>query len=283
MIVCSSCGNRMEDGLRFCTECGAVNPTISFSAPRNSQSEATLVHNQFGNRAPMGGVPPSGYANPPVAPSRTPLIVAAVLVGAVVLLLAGGVGAYFLFQNNQSNQNQGMQASAPSPPPSPRSAATATPYVSPVANRPAATQSQQPPQPTNPQPLDSSALKREVVETLNGWAAAASAHDLDGQMSYYADTLHTYFTHRNVNVQYVRSNRKPAFTNYYKLDVQLSNIDVTVDSSGTMASATLDKTYRFDGAKVLSGSVQQMVWLEKIAGRWRITGERDLRVYYTNK
>jgi hypothetical protein len=121
------------------------------------------------------------------------------------------------------------------------------------------------------------------METLNGWAAAARGHDLDAQMSYYSGTINPYFLKRNVSSDYVRTTRAVAFSRYYKLDVQLNNINVELDPTGTQATATFDKAYTFEGEKRLSGSVQSMLWLTKYGPRWLITGERDLKVYYVNK
>jgi serine/threonine protein kinase len=135
----------------------------------------------------------------------------------------------------------------------------------------------------NVPPANTSSVKNEVLVTLNGWAAAARAHDLDAQMSYYADVVDPYFLRHSVGAAGVRANRSVAYTRFTKLDVQLSNIDIAVDQSGTSATAIFDKAYSFEGEKYLSGSVRSMLWLTKSGSRWLISGERDLKVYYVNK
>jgi ketosteroid isomerase-like protein len=132
-------------------------------------------------------------------------------------------------------------------------------------------------------PANTSSVKNEVLVTLNGWAAAARAHDLDAQMSYYADVVDPYFLRHSVSAAGVRANRSVAYTRFAKLDVQLSNIEIAVDQSGTSATAMFDKAYSFEGEKYLSGSVRSMLWLTKSGSRWLISGERDLKVYYVNK
>ncbi|MGA9994565.1 MAG: hypothetical protein WBP93_04075 [Pyrinomonadaceae bacterium] len=289
----------MEESLRFCTECGAENPTIdrpesqpTIRLNTNSyQAETTGATNyqdasrlQSQTLSAQGSAPLStGQA--PTHSNRTALIVIAAVFGVVLLLVLGGVGSRLIFSNSTAEKNlsttqtldtsnnqvpntQSNIASAPRP--------TFTPTTTQTPN---ATRSES----VMVTQVNASSLKREAVDTLNGWAAASSAHDLDAHMSYYADTLDTYFGRQAVSASYVRADRARAYARYYKLDVQLSNIAVTLDPSGTAATATFDKTFRFEGDKILSGSVQQMIWLTMIGGRWKITGEKDLRVYYLNK
>ena len=221
---------------------------------------------------------PAGYAEVP--PKRKPLTVLALVAGAAVLLLVGGIASRLLF-NNKPNDNSLITMETPAP----------TTAVTPSTLQTATQAQGQPPRPAEralPQPtqqplLEHHALKQEIVDALNGWAAAARDHDLDAQMSYYADSLDTYFARRNVSAGYVRKTREAAFTRYTTLDVQLGPITVEIDPSGTIATATFDKTYRFEGDKILSGSVRQELSLTKISDRWRITGERDMHVYYTNR
>lgn len=132
-------------------------------------------------------------------------------------------------------------------------------------------------------PVDATAVASQVTSALNGWAAATTARDIDAHMNYYADTLDTYYNARNVSSSRVRSDRERAFDTYSSMDVQLSNIRVTPDPSGQRATVTFDKTWTFAGDKYSNGSVQQLVTLTKTGGRWRITGEKDLQVYYVNR
>ena len=118
------------------------------------------------------------------------------------------------------------------------------------------------------------------MDTLNRWVAAIKARDLDAHMSYYADTLDTYYKSTNVSASQVREERMRAYERYSELNVQLSNINIMPGPSGTRATAIFDKTWTFSGERYSSGSVQQQIWLEKRDGRWLITGEKDLQVYY---
>ena len=59
---------------------------------------------------------------------------------------------------------------------------------------------------------------------------------------------------------------------------------VSPDASGESATAVFDKEWVFEGAgKYNAGKVQTQLQLRKFGGDWRITGERDLKVYYVDK
>jgi serine/threonine protein kinase/ketosteroid isomerase-like protein len=118
---------------------------------------------------------------------------------------------------------------------------------------------------------------------LEGWVAATRDHDFETHMSFYADMLSFYYKRSNVSIATVRADRARAFTRYAKLDVQLSNVVVTPDPTGLTATATFDKTWNFEGDKNSSGAVRQTVSLENVGGRWLITGEKDLQIYYVNR
>lgn len=135
-----------------------------------------------------------------------------------------------------------------------------------------------------PKPIDTAEIREAVTQVLNGWSSAARAHDLETQIRYYADTVSPYYNASSYSVSKIKSERERVFALYDTIDVDLTNIKITPDPSGEKATAVFDKTWVFQGdTKRNSGSVQQKIWLAKISGRWRITGEKDLKVYYVNK
>jgi serine/threonine protein kinase len=212
----------------------------------------------------------------PRIPGNTTRTVGLTVLATVFLLALGGLGFWLLISTNRdrpSNFNSSESNAAK---------ASVQPERNTTQTAPAHTEPPAPVQIPLP-PINVSQLRNEVRDTLNGWAGAARAHDLDAQMSYYSATVDPYFLRHNVSASEVRTNRSLAYTRYTKLDVQLSNIDITLDPSGTTATATFDKAYSFEGEKYLSGSVKSMLWLAKNGSRWLITGERDLKVYYVNK
>jgi ketosteroid isomerase-like protein len=128
----------------------------------------------------------------------------------------------------------------------------------------------------------SSAARDSAMAALNGWTAATNARDLNSHMNYYGDSLTVYYNHKDVSKDFVRSTRAPAFTKYTTLNVQLSNIQIVIDSSGSTATVTFTKTWDFNGARHSNGSTQQRLVLSRIAGRWLITAEEDVKINYAN-
>lgn len=103
-------------------------------------------------------------------------------------------------------------------------------------------------------------------------------------MSNYADRLDYYYNARNVSVGAVRDDKQRAFASYDDFRVEISNLRVTPDASGEIATAVFDKEWEFEGAEIRNkGKVQSQLQLTKIDGAWRITGEKDLKTYYLEK
>jgi serine/threonine-protein kinase len=123
---------------------------------------------------------------------------------------------------------------------------------------------------------DASAVQSEVQAALNGWTDSMKRHNLDQYMSHYADTLDAYYRRSNVSLADVRADKAKAFARFTSMEVELSNIQITPDESGTRATATFNKSWYFLGDKPFEGTVRQALWLEKSGGRWRITAEKDL-------
>jgi hypothetical protein len=137
---------------------------------------------------------------------------------------------------------------------------------------------------TQPSPADTSAAQKEVQGVLNAWADTIRQRNLDEHMKYYADVLDVYYNATNVSSARVRTERSAAFSKYTSMEMQLSNINISVEPSGTRATATFDKTFDFrSDEKDFKGSGLNQFWFSKASGRWRITGEKDLKTYYINK
>lgn len=125
-------------------------------------------------------------------------------------------------------------------------------------------------------------IKKEVGGTLEDWKAATDNRDLDAHMSFYGENV-DYYNGGLVNVSRVRADRQKAFENNNVVEVELSNVKVTPDATGEKASVILDKAWHFENdEKTSDGKVQQLLIMEKLNGRWYITGEKDLKVYYKN-
>lgn len=131
----------------------------------------------------------------------------------------------------------------------------------------------------------SSSADVEIRNSLEGWAQASRNRDIDGHLQYYADTLDFYYNRTMVPSSKVREDRTRAFAKFNYISVQLSNINIQLDSTGQRATVTFDKTFDFrgDNNAFFNGSVQALLALTKLGGSWLITGEKELKVYYVNK
>lgn len=132
---------------------------------------------------------------------------------------------------------------------------------------------------------DSTYADSEIRSTLEGWAQSTRNRDVDSHMRYYADTLDYYYARTLVSSSKVRDDRMRAFQKFNYLNVQLSNMNVQLDSTGQRATVVFDKTFDFrgDNDSFYNGSVQDQLTLTKLGGAWLITGEKELKVYYVNK
>jgi ketosteroid isomerase-like protein len=240
------------------------------------------------------------FQNPVVpapAPRNTTSVVAVTAVATILVLAVGGLGAWLLLRDKSDNGNSGTSTTTETARTSNTSnvatsnnaraqtgsntstlpgtvstpVSTPTPYATPSAT----------PQPTQTT-TDTSSARREVIDALNGWTETMRQGNVDRHMAYYADTLHTYYMQSNYSASRVRANVAKAFSKYNTFDVKLTNMQIEVDPSGTSAVATFDKTFTFSGTSTYSGSGLNRFWLEKIGGRWLITGEKDLKTYYVN-
>ncbi|MEW6208986.1 MAG: protein kinase [Acidobacteriota bacterium] len=225
--------------------------------------------------APPPVYPQPVYSQPPVK-SRKGMIAAVVISFVVVAAGIGGGVWWWQMKGDAGESNRNIaQANANQSLPVNRS----KPAIQTIPNA-----NTSPPDitPYTP-PVGEASLKKEIADTLNGWAAASRAHDLDAHMDYFAPLLDTYYNAKNVPSSRARADIGRAFSIYSSLDVRIANIEVTLDVTGVRATALFDKTWEFVGERRSTGSVQQMVWLEKRSGRWLITGIKDLKTYYVGK
>ncbi len=295
MKRCPSCQRTYaDDTLKFCLQDGSTltdaDPSVqayrSGAATEILDSPSLSTHPMPPTAETIAYQPRStahasyeSHGKPPAPRQNTGLVVGLTAIVTLILVALAGIGAWFYFKNDSTtrkdpppelNQNQGYDSGQN---------ANVKVKTSPVENA-----SPSPAASPTPSPIDVAAIRQQVTTVLNGWTSASRERDLDKHMSYYADTLDTYYNATNVNSSRVRSDRSRAYTAYDTLDVELSDIKVTPDPSGDVATATFDKTWTFEGSeKYSSGSVHQKVWLAKTDGRWRITGEKDLKVYYVNR
>jgi hypothetical protein len=272
MIICNHCGNVIEDGLRFCSECGMDTAIPMTQVYPERQNLAYPVPNtiSFGETYPQQDV----YATRPVVenntyPSTNNANLAAqgsipannlrfviLAIGAAILFFAAGGLLFWLLTKKDTTMPGASYVNE---------SRTTTPASTVQPNAPATASTV-------------SVDKEEAIKALNDWINALNNYDLNRHTSYFTDPLDVYHSRRNVNLGKVQADLDRAFARYSKLYVEISNVSITIDSANATAMTTFNKYWRFENnsAKQWTGSVRQMVWLKKIAGRWFISGLKDL-------
>ncbi len=213
--------------------------------------------------------------------SRTGSTVALTILG--TLLLLGLLGAAWMFMRNRDTEvavnvntapppinrpvninsaaNQTLNANIGSVSPTP----TATPVVKPTLN-----------------PEQAKVVAEDVEGAVDEWKSSTEDLDIDAHLSQYANTV-DYYRAGRVGLAQVRADKQRAYNQYNSVNLNISNMKVTPDETGSRAIAIFDKEWNFAGdRKNSSGKVQQQLTLSKVGGRWLITGEKDVKVYYIN-
>lgn len=156
---------------------------------------------------------------------------------------------------------------------------------SPTAETPEATPSPSPTEEESPTPeyiTDPDEIKDFVRRHLQIWKRLTEQQRLDELMSFYDERLERYYNRSNVAKSVVRRDKASAFDRLDSLSITISNLDVTASSDGAKAVAVFDKEWRFEGnGRVSTGKVRSRFDLRRSGDSWLITGERDLKVYYT--
>lgn len=164
--------------------------------------------------------------------------------------------------NQPSNQTLNANIGSVSPTPI---AATPTPIAKPTLN-----------------PEQANVVTEDVQNAVDDWKGSTEDLDIDAHLSQYANTV-DYYRAGRIGLAQVRADKQRAYNQYNSVKLDISNMKVTPDESGNKATAIFDKEWNFEGdRKSSSGKVQQQLTLSKIGGRWLITGEKDVKVYYIN-
>ncbi len=302
MKHCPNCQTRYtDDTLRFCLQDGTplvadaeqLPPTVAFG---EAETETVISPRQV-ERLPVDA--PQNYQtnrlqNPEIvhAPTETaaaprksktlPIVLATAFV-TLLLLGAGGIGAWLYLRNNQNevaknsavvnqstNANANAKANAkvsPSP--------TATPKNQENVNAANALET-----PT-PVAVNVAQVKKDVSGRVNSWIDLTESRDIDEYMNLYAGTV-DYYNKSSVSAATIRNDKQRAFDSFDSIQIDISNLNVTPDATGERATAVFDKEWVFEGEdKYSAGKVQSQLQLRKINNQWLIVGERDLKVYYT--
>lgn len=221
---------------------------------------------------------PAYVATQPAAATGTRRLIPRVVAG---ILLAGVAVLAFVLMSKEAEKPD-VRVSADGRPSPSANFAMPTATTSPT---PTATLTPTPtPTPTaTPTPTpNTQAARAEIQSLMNSWADSLRRRDLSSHLRLYADRMDTFYQLYGVGREQVRASRAAIFAKYYSsVNVQLSNISVEVDPSGTRATVSYDNSYNWKGgAKYLTGKSQNSMIMSKVGGQWLITSERHLKTYY---
>ena len=275
MKTCPSCNNQYsDDTLRFCLQDGTPlvdafdsdTPTVVLdkrAAPVTR--DPALSDTSGGGRVDTAPVVTNDRPR-----SNTALIVALTAVGMLILFAIGGLGLWLYLSKRDTNIAANSPAnSTPKATPTATAEQSATPAKTPT---PASNST-----PSAP-PVNNEEVTQQVTERIRGWTADAESLDIDSHMANYAPVV-DYYTRPGSSRSYIRSDKMRAFGRYDSISFNISDISVKTDASGETATATFDKEWNFDeGAS--TGKVRQMMQFRKFDGKWLITAEKDLTLYY---
>lgn len=283
MKKCPQCGTQYSDvTLNFCLDDGT--PLVGAAqsdTPTVVLGETDTVLRSSGVAGESQVTHVASPTQPVAKSSNTTTAVAMTIVGMLVLFGVVGVVAFIYFKNSQEPppRNDNSKPNTNIVVPNTNSYASPVPTVSPMATSTTSMNANLP-SPSTPEVTDETVARTEVSQRLSNWKSAMESGDLDGYMSNYAPTV-DYYNRSGASISEVRADKARAFARYRSKQVSISNIDI--DISGDAATATFDKEWVFSGDGTNSGKVRSQFRFRRIgtSGRWAITGERDVKVYYT--
>ena len=295
MKICPQCRTSYtDDSLQFCLQDGT--PLVGSPTTNNLDESETVIsprqdkmrfdlpyqQNAAGSREVIVAETPRK--------SNTGLIVTLTALLTLLTAGAGVAGIFYLKRNEKNNVALNVNSKPPANIIAPNVAQNSNinfPVVNANANQNSNSVTPVPiatpiPKPTlNPNEVKE--IKSDVENVVEGWNDALENHDLDAHLSKYADSVN-YYNAGAASIEKVRADKQRAFEAYDEINLDISNLKVTPDETGEKATAVFDKKWKFEGEdKFSSGKVQQQLQLAKIGGKWRITGEKDLKVYYIDK
>lgn len=309
MKICPQCRiTYADDTLQFCLEDGArlvddlsqVNETQTQVFPEIE----TVVGRQPG-RIEIGT---AGEPRPPIldqsqvtrvstlqpqAKKSNTVLAVGVTALAMLVIFGCGIGGWLFLsgggRDTSATKNNNLGNTTNSDPYNSNSFISTSPTMPPKSSpvptyTPATTSTATPNSLPPPSIVDTQAVGQEVSNNLYAWKSMLESRNFNGYMGTYADRLDYYYTKGRLTAGQVKADKQRAFNLYRNFNVNISNMSTTVDPSGDRATVTFDKEWYFDRPGNPSrGKVRSQFQFTKINGRWLITGEKDLKVYYVGK
>jgi ketosteroid isomerase-like protein len=129
--------------------------------------------------------------------------------------------------------------------------------------------------------IDKERVSGEVSQQVQSWRSSTESGDINALIRKYAPSVQ-YYRKSGASPDFIRSDKQRAYRMFDSMSIRISNMDVNISDSGETATAHFDKEWVFEGSRRSTGKVRQQLQFRRMNGQWMITGERDIRVYYTN-
>jgi hypothetical protein len=279
MKSCPACLTQYtDDTLRYCLQDG--NPLIA-SSLANEQTIVmgetnTLVNPRPGQQAldTRQDIRVPSNSDLPRAKRRSRFGLVAAVAASVILVIFGalGLGALIYLKNRDSTPKNSIRSDN-APDKTPARAESSPTATQRVANSPTLGL---PPSPSL-SAVDSD-LREKIVSEINSWRETTEEMDVDSLMDRYASKV-DYYNKKGVAIDFIRNDKRRAFSRFDGIDMKLSNFEVSKNPAGDKVTVLFDKEWRFTGERTSTGKVRQLLELTKFGSNWLITAERDLKVY----
>jgi len=290
MKICPQCQSTYTDeSLKFCLQDGVLLETQAATGDW-SESETIVTPAQRDKMridlpppTPQRSLPPpETFHTEPRKQSNLPVVLATAF--GTLLLLGLAAAAWFYFRNPQADVAQNtntktINVQIPNVSNANQTANVNFPILTNASPSPTATSA---PKPTL-NPDEAAKIRDDVSGVIDKWKSASEDLNLEEHLGNYANTV-DYYKAGRINLSQVRADKQRAYELYNAINFDITNVKITPNETGERATAVFDKEWNFEGAdKNSSGKVQQELQLAKMGGEWRITGEKDLKIYYLNK
>ncbi len=295
MKVCPNCRTEYtDDGLQYCLQDGTPLVNSQNRSPDfNAETETVISPRKV---EPIRFDPPSSFQNSrtnretdqPLIVEREPkrsnmaTVVVLSVLGTILVLGLVGAGAWFYLNNKKTVASVNNNSAAPTRPNNVNANNNQNANTNANANANLATPIPSPTPTAKPtiNPEQAKNITGDVKDVVDDWKNASEDLDMTSHLSNYADTV-DYYNGGKIGIAKIRADKEKAFSQYDSINFNIDNLRVIPDPSGDKATAIFDKEWKFEGAdKYSAGKVQQQLTLIKSNGKWLISGERDLKVYY---
>lgn len=125
--------------------------------------------------------------------------------------------------------------------------------------------------------------KAEIEDVLSDWAGAVRDHNAADQMTLYGPVIDTYYGRHNLTAAELRAQKQQIFSAIGTVrQFRVSNIHF--DRLGPdVAVVSFDKQWAFGRPGGYGGAARDQMVLRHFGDQWKITSERELRVYSSHK